>query len=780
MGVSSSKIEDEKTLLLCRDRKHFVKQAIDGRCSLAAAHVAYIQSLRNAGIALRKFVEPEVPTESSLYTSTSATPEPLALTDKSISQFSNSSPSLSQHVDVGGAFSPVPSPRSSGRFHVNHMKAGRSFSTTVEEKLPMPVIATLQTSTTPKHPISQSDENSLIESPSPPHGTPPWDYFGLFHPIDNQFSFQDGRGLNLGLDNADDIRRLREEEGIPELEEEGEKTSTNGRNDFADSEDDFDQQSPEPLVRMFRNRNVIQDDHLTNDSPAIPSVERVASKTEKQNCEKNLLTNGKHETDETPELTPSKMASSAVALRINGKAKEPAPEIKFGSKDLLSCMKEVEDLFLKAFDSGREVPRMLEANEVNFRPLFPEEIAHRSKASMFLTACFACCKEEVPQSQVPASNEMKYLTWHRSVSSRSSSSRNPLGATSKDDIEDLSSNLFGSRYMNAGSHASTLDRLYAWERKLYDEIKASGIIRRKYDTKCRLLRHRESRGEKADSIDKIRAAVKDLHSRIRVAIQRIDSISKRIEELRDKELQPQLEELIGGLAQMWAMMLDCHNNQHSIILGSCNNGSTKVSTRSEYHRQAIILLEFELSSLCSNFTKWISAQKSYLQAINGWLHKCVFPLKQKSSRRKPVEFNPKRDIAPPIFVTCQDWLALLDNLPTKEVVDAIKELVTVTTHFLPRQEKDHENSRVSLTLSRKAGQSVGLEGDIGRNESHVDWSQNYDKLQSGLVVFLSRLKAFAQSSVEEYEILQKSINEAHFRYENGGLRMRGSSVTGST
>ena len=41
MGVSSSKIEDEKTLLLCRDRKHFVKQAIDGRCSLAAAHVAY-------------------------------------------------------------------------------------------------------------------------------------------------------------------------------------------------------------------------------------------------------------------------------------------------------------------------------------------------------------------------------------------------------------------------------------------------------------------------------------------------------------------------------------------------------------------------------------------------------------------------------------------------------------------------------------------------------------------------------------------------------------------
>ncbi|XP_026664655.1 protein ROLLING AND ERECT LEAF 2-like isoform X3 [Phoenix dactylifera] len=775
MGVSSSKIEDDKALSLCRDRKHFVKQALDGRCSLAAAHVSYIHSLRNTGTALRKFVEPEVPIESSLYTSTSATPEPLALTDKSISQFSNSSPSLSQHVDVGESFSPVPSPLSSGRFHINHMKAGRNFSTTVEEKPPIPVIGTLQTSTTPKHLVSHSDENSSFESPSPPPGDPPWDYFGLFHPIDNQLSFQDGGELNHYLDNADDIRHLREEEGIPELEEEGEKASTNGRDDFADSEDDFDQPSSEPLVRMFRNRNVIQNHHLTNDSPAIPSVESVASETEQQNGEKNLITDGMQGTVETPELTPSKMASSAVTLPINGKVKEPGPEIKLQSKDFFSCIKEIEDLFLKASNSGREVLRMLEANKVHFRPLFPEEIAHRSKAFIFLTAFLACCKEEVPQSQVPTSNEIKYLTWHRSVSSRSSSSRNPLGATSKDDIEDPSSNLFSSICMNSGSHASTLDRLYAWERKLYDEVKASGFIRREYDMKCRLLRHQESRGENQYRIDKTRAAVKDLHCRIRVAIQRIDSISKRIEELRDKELQPQLEELIGGLTQMWKMMLDWHKKQYSIILVACNNGGTKVSISSESHRQATILLEFELNSLRSNFTKWILTQKSYLKAINDWLHKCViqecaFPSRQKPSRRKQLGFDQKWEIFPPIFVTCREWLAQLDKLPSMEVADSIKDLVTVTTHFLPRQEKSHENSKLSFTFSRKAGQSAGLKGDINRNKSPVDWSLNYDSLQSGLVVFLDRLKTFAESSVMQYEILQKIINEAHDRYENVGLR----------
>jgi hypothetical protein len=50
--------------------------------------------------------------------------------------------------------------------------------------------------------------------------------------------------------------------------------------------------------------------------------------------------------------------------------------------------------------------------------------------------------------------------------------------------------------------------------------------------------------------------VKDLHSRIFVAIQRIDMISKNIEDLRDKELQPQLEELIGRYVFQYLLVHD--------------------------------------------------------------------------------------------------------------------------------------------------------------------------------------------------------------------------------
>lgn len=65
----------------------------------------------------------------------------------------------------------------------------------------------------------------------------------------------------------------------------------------------------------------------------------------------------------------------------------------------------------------------------------------------------------------------KVITWKRTTSSRSSSSRNPLTTGSKDDNDDSGSDFMEEFCMISGSHSSTLDRLYAWERKLYDEIK---------------------------------------------------------------------------------------------------------------------------------------------------------------------------------------------------------------------------------------------------------------------------------------------------------------------
>lgn len=63
------------------------------------------------------------------------------------------------------------------------------------------------------------------------------------------------------------------------------------------------------------------------------------------------------------------------------------------------------------------------------------------------------------------------IIWKRTTSSRSSSSRNPLNGAPKDDVSDSGSDFIEEFCMISGSHSSTLDRLFAWERKLYDEVK---------------------------------------------------------------------------------------------------------------------------------------------------------------------------------------------------------------------------------------------------------------------------------------------------------------------
>ncbi|KAL5766276.1 hypothetical protein ACOSP7_016893 [Xanthoceras sorbifolium] len=757
MGVSSSKIDEDKALQLCRERKKFVRQALDGRCSLAAAHVTYVKSLRNTGTALRKFVEPEGPIESSLYTSTNATPEPLALTEKSPSQFSFSSATFSQRVDAAETLSPSPSPPTSNRFQASHMRFRGISSQKVEEKPPSPAIGTVTSSSTPQTTTPcfvEQPKVSPFEASIPPE-TPPWDYFGLRHPIDHQFSFQDGKNMNQGFENVDDLRQLRKEEGIPDLEDEEEKASFLGRAESLDSEDEFDEPSTDTLVRSFENFNRLHEHNVPSASSTMPSARTVADDSEFMNVEKS----------NSLDPSPVRTTSSAAGLESDTKEtprKEDYIENKVSPKDFLSSMKDIEHLFIKASDSGKEVPRMLEANKLHFRPIFPAKESG-SMASTFFKACFSCGGEEHSQVQEePAQTAVKYLTWHRTASSRSSSSRNPLGLNSKDDVEDLTSNIFDNICMISGSHASTLDRLYAWERKLYDEVKASEMIRREYDFKCKILRQLESKGESSNKIDKTRAIVKDLHSRIKVAIHRIDSISKRIEELRDTELQPQLEELIDGLSRMWEVMFECHKLQYHIISVAYYNGSSKISIQSDTHRQITIHLVNELSSLSSSFTKWVTAQKSYLLAINNWLTKCVF-LPQKSSRRKRRLPAPSlRNCGPPIYVTCGLWLDKLEHLKAKDVADSIKGLAAETTRFIPHQEKNQGKN--------KADNGSESAVNLMRDEISEDWISGFDRFRSSLVGFLGQLNTFSESCVRIYAELRQGIEVAKTSFDERVVR----------
>ncbi|CAK9314094.1 unnamed protein product [Citrullus colocynthis] len=766
MGASSSKVEEDKALRLCRERKKFVKQALHGRCSLATAHAEYIQSLRCTGAALKIFVQPEGPIESPLYTSTIATPEPLAFTEKSVSQFSFSSPSFSQHVDTVGNLSPSPSPPTSSWFQANHMQFRGSFAHKVEEKLPSPVIGTItssdiRASATPQT-IERPQTSSFEGSSAPQEGG--WDYF--FPSNNHEFSFQDGNGMNNGgfeFENAGGVSYSKEEDGNFEYGDKEGEGSLHGGEESQNSEDEFDEPASETLVRSFENFNRVHDDGAANATPTMHTVKSVASEPE-------LVNRGNNH---SPGLSPLRTTSSVVPFTsVFGKAtaKEDSIENAAVPKDLFSSMKEIEILFIKASESGKEVPRMLEANKLHIRPIFPGK-ENPSLSSTLLKSCFSCGDDPSVAREEPVQTATKYLTWHRTASSHSSSSRNPLGGNSKEDVEDHSSNLFENFCMNSGSHASTLDRLYAWEKKLYDEVKASEMVRKEYDLKCKMLRHLESKEVGLPKIDKTRAVIKDLHSRIRVGVHRIDSISKKIEELRDKELQPQLEELIEGLSRMWEVMFDCHKHQLQIIKAASYHGNMKISMQSETRRHNTIYLETELASLSSSFMKWITAQKSYLHSIDGWLLKCV-SLPQKSSRGKRRAQAPSiRNYGPPpIYVTCSVWLEKINDLPTKEVVDSIKDLAAETARFLPHQERNPGKGKVvknlSILTSFKAdNDNESMGNNLLQGEASESLISGFDHFRPSLVKFFEKLNNFAESSVKMYAELGKTIQDFKSNYE---------------
>ncbi|XP_048136030.1 protein ALTERED PHOSPHATE STARVATION RESPONSE 1-like [Rhodamnia argentea] len=769
MGATNSKVEEDKALQLCRERRKFVRQALDGRCSLAAAHVMYIQALRNTGTALGKFVEPDAHVESSLYASTSATPEPLPLMEKSLSHFSFSSASFSHRVDAAYTLSPSPSPPpTSTIYHANQMKFTGSYSREVQEKLISPTTGTMTFSSTPRNATPDSTEkpqaSAFEDSPIPP-GAPQWDFFGLFHPIDHQFSSQEGKRMNQGFEDADDIKRLREEEGIPELEDDDEKGSIDRTEEFQDSDDEFDEPSTETLVRRFENVNRINDESMSSPPPTLPSVRSATSEGEFVNGDKG----------ECPDVSSQRGKSAAVAPSSETKrtpVKDNCDEQKVTAKDFSSSIKDIGCLFIKASESGREVPRKLEANELHFRPMFPGK-ERAPVISVYLRACFSCGEGRRQVQEEPVQAAMKYLTWHRTGSSRSSSSRNPSGLNLKDDTEELNGNYIGSFCMISGSHASTLDRLYAWERKLYDEVKACDEIRRDYDVKCKLLRQLESKGhldskERTERIGKTRASIKDLHSRVIVAIHRIDSISKRLEELRDKELQPQLEELIEGLGRMWEVMFECHKLQFNIISVAYSSSNTKIPVYSEGHRQITLHLENELSSLSSSFTKWIGAQKTYLEAINNWLGKCIL-LPQKPPERK--RWKPRRPLwscGPPIYATCELWLQKLEALPSKDVAESVKGLAAEIHQFLPRQERNQgKNAKHPRTPPTpwEGGNGADLEVNTLRDYASEDWTTGVDRFRSSLVGFLGKLNKYAESSVDMYTSLEKAIQESKSNYD---------------
>ncbi|MCO5568902.1 hypothetical protein L7F22_022604 [Adiantum nelumboides] len=186
----------------------------------------------------------------------------------------------------------------------------------------------------------------------------------------------------------------------------------------------------------------------------------------------------------TPELVhPSTELSEELSAQ--------RPEVQISGVDFARRLKELDDNFLQAYESGREVARLLEG----------QRTLYYSSFASYTNSCDHSARV------------LRVMSWGRNAQFASITDEATAKTLGSEDEKE--------------THAARLDKLLAWEKKLYDEVKVGEVIRIKLERKSVELRKQRKREESSLSFKKTKAIVKDLQTRYLVEVQAVDAASSR-------------------------------------------------------------------------------------------------------------------------------------------------------------------------------------------------------------------------------------------------------------
>ncbi|KAE8706850.1 putative transcription factor [Hibiscus syriacus] len=439
------------------------------------------------------------------------------------------------------------------------------------------------------------------------------------------------------------------------------------------------------------------------------------------------------------EQSSSKREKGAEDDDLSAEKADPSEFITHRAKDFLSSIKVIEHRFFRASEAGKEVSKMLESNKIRVG-----YFEGKGGSSTFMAAFrLVCCRRNtalVSHESVP--RVTKVVHWKRSASWRSSSSRNPL-------TKRLKTMLMTVEVTSLKSSAWLL---------------ASESIWKEYDRKCDRLRLQFAKDLNTQVIDKTRAVVKGLHSVIRVALHSVNTVSKRIEKMRDEELQPQLVELIQGLLRMWNVMLECHHSQYITISLAYHTRNSTGALKGHTHRQIMAQLRQGIECFGVSFTDWINSHVSYLEALNGWMQNCIIEPREHSKNRYP--FSPRLDpgFGPPIYVLCHEWSAAVKALPAEELRVAIKTFLSDICHQTDLSIEQPQKKEKSVDTNKgdpKIRDGVNVLTDGNTND---DASSNLRCIQTSMTRLLDRLTRFSEASVKMFEDVRQKSEAARITY----------------
>ncbi|PKA47767.1 hypothetical protein AXF42_Ash014544 [Apostasia shenzhenica] len=781
MGCGSSKLEELEAVALCRGRSELLAEAIHQRYALADAHAAYAESLRSVGAALHRLLDgghelnpngspvlrlPAQRKGNSLPPPSLSPPPPNSQPPAAIpsahsrsrsnsgshihfhsTEDSDSDGDSPLHLDgdspvhfnetLGGptyvnlhyARNQPPPPsvsfeqRAASPEQVQYGSvAGSSSSSSYPYGYPYPTqnpnsfsypypyayqpsydgyggMGGFFGSSSPppamsQHPSAGAGVNSkastsrtVLHPPSPPRAST-WDFLNPFESFDINY---------LPYTPSRTSKEFRDDEGIPDLEEDGQEVIKEAYGDQK-----FGSSSSTAIASEFSGKGVSAAKEDVGGSPLeglqyqpIPRVD------DEDVVEKNVVGG---------EVQKSQEEQRNVA----------APRRYHGVSEIAS---EIRVQFERAAESTKELARML---EVGKHP-------YKRKGSVYAVSSRMMCV-------------MPFPMW-------------------KDEDLDYEED----KVMSTGNLSSTLQKLYIWEQKLHDEVRVEEKMRILHDRNNKKLQHLDERGAEAHKIEATQMMIRKLSTKIRIAIQFVNSISMKINELRDKELWPQIDELIQGLEGMWKVMLECHQIQCQAVSEAHYLDAVASGARhSDARMNAIMHLELELLRWIGNFSSWINLQKNFVKALNSWLILCLHYEPEETADGIPP-YSPGRIGAPPVFVIFNCWYQALERIPEKEVLESMQLFAAKVRQIWHQNGNnvqqniivDRETDKLQKMREREA-QIISKEVELLNKKLVIASGGDHlasDSLHSALGQVLLALENFSSSCMKAYVDLHARCEE---------------------
>ncbi|KAJ8642282.1 hypothetical protein MRB53_018976 [Persea americana] len=338
---------------------------------------------------------------------------------------------------------------------------------------------------------------------------------------------------------------------------------------------------------------------------------------------------------------------------------EPETAVSMNSKDLAEIMKEIDEHFVKAADAGSHVSFLLGAPSSAFPNQRANKVHNCSKGwNPLLGSCGANSKLSGSSGVGKLGEEMK-----------------------------------GGNVVNR-SHRSTIESLYAWEKKLHKEVKNAESIKIDHEKKVAQLKKQEAKGAEHMKIEKSKKEIEKLENRILVSAQSIETISEEIIRLREAELYPQLLDLVNGLMCMWKSMYECHQVQTNAVqqLKFLLNNMSATEPTSKTHYKSTLQLEFEVQQWHSAFCNLINSQRDYIRSLTGWLRLSLFQLNHHPSNKTQQSSS--------IYPLSEEFQLALDRIPDKVASEGIKSFLTVI-HATALQQGEEQKQKKRMEAAFK-------------------------------------------------------------------------------